>query len=122
MAKVVHFEINADRPKRAIEFYEKVFGWKIKSWGGPMDYWLVDAGPKKAMGINGAIMKREDPKASVYITIGVKSLDESLKKILKNGGKQVTKKSPIPGIGYFAYVKDTEGNVIGILEPDMKAK
>ena len=122
MGRVVHFEINADDPERAREFYEKVFGWKIRKTEGGMDYWLATTGPKSGLGINGAIMKRSDPKASVYITIGVKSFEESLRKIVMNGGKAVTKKTTIPGIGYFAYVKDTEGNVFGILEPDMKAK
>lgn len=29
MKRVVHFEIGADRPERAIKFYEEVFEWKI---------------------------------------------------------------------------------------------
>ena len=29
MSRVVHFEIPADDPERAVEFYKKVFGWKI---------------------------------------------------------------------------------------------
>jgi uncharacterized protein len=31
-------------------------------------------------------------------------------------------KSVIPGIGYFAYCQDTEGNTFGILQPDATAK
>ena len=44
MSKIVHFEIPADDPKRAIQFYEYVFGWKIENWYAPVDYWLVTAG------------------------------------------------------------------------------
>ena len=40
MSKVIHFELPADDPRRAIAFYEKVFGWTISKWEGPMDYWL----------------------------------------------------------------------------------
>ncbi len=41
MSRVVHFEIPADDPARAVKFYEKVFGWKFQKWEGPMEYWLV---------------------------------------------------------------------------------
>ncbi len=32
MPRVVHFEIHADDPERAVRFYKKVFGWKIEKW------------------------------------------------------------------------------------------
>lgn len=41
----MYFELPADDPKRAIAFYEKVFGWTITKWDAPMDYWLVTTGP-----------------------------------------------------------------------------
>ena len=36
MSRVIHFDIEADDPQRAAEFYTKVFGWKISKWEGPM--------------------------------------------------------------------------------------
>jgi len=115
MPKVIHFEIAAEDPKRAKAFYEKVFGWKVKKWGS-MDYWLITAGKKKEAGINGAMMKRVK-KENTINTISVPSHDEFAKKIKAAGGKQVSKKSKIPGVGLFSYCQDTEGNVFGILEP-----
>jgi hypothetical protein len=53
----MHFELPADDPKRAIAFYEKVFGWTITKWDAPMDYWLVTTGNDDEPGINGAIMR-----------------------------------------------------------------
>ena len=41
MSRVVHFEISADQPDRAIRFYQNVFGWQFTKWDGPMPYWLV---------------------------------------------------------------------------------
>jgi hypothetical protein len=32
MPRVVHFEIYADNPERAIRFYETVFGWQVHKW------------------------------------------------------------------------------------------
>jgi hypothetical protein len=122
MPRVIHFEICVDDPERAIKFYKDVFGWKIGKWGGPLDYWLVEAGEGKEPGINGALMRRMDPRATTINTISVPSVDEFIKKIGKSGGKMVTKKEAIPGVGYFAYCQDTEGNTFGIMESDKSAK
>ena len=116
MPRVVHFEIPAADPKRAVEFYKSVFGWEISKWGGPMDYFLAVTGPKETPGIDGAIMGQGTAKSTVN-TIEVPSIDEFITKIIKAGGKQVTKKDEIPQIGLFCYCQDTEGNLFGILQP-----
>ena len=36
MPRPFHFEIPADRPERAIAFYEQVFGWRFQKWEGAM--------------------------------------------------------------------------------------
>lgn len=118
MPKAVHFEIPADKPERAIKFYEKVFGWKITKWEGKEDYWLIKAGEKDEPGINGGLSKRTDPEAHVINTIDVPSIDEFIEKIKKNGGKITTPKINIPGVGDIAYFKDPEGNIFGIMERD----
>jgi predicted enzyme related to lactoylglutathione lyase len=51
LPRVVHFEIDAKKPENAIPFYEKVFGWKIEKWKGPVDYWLIMTGKEKDPGI-----------------------------------------------------------------------
>lgn len=53
MTKVIHFEIPADDPERAIKFYKKVFGWKIDKWEGEFDYRLVTGGKEDEPGITG---------------------------------------------------------------------
>ena len=119
MPRVIHFEIPADDTGRAVKFYQKVFGWKIEKWG-LMDYWLATTGPDSEPGINGAIMTKETQKVTVN-TINVSSVDEYAKKIADAGGRILTPKTPIPGVGYFSYCVDTEGNVFGIMENDSKA-
>ena len=56
MARVVHFEIPADQPERAIEFYSKIFGWQFQKWDGPMPYWMINTG--EGPGINGGWVTR----------------------------------------------------------------
>ena len=79
MSRVVHFEILADDPERAIKFYENVFKCKIEKWD-QYDYWLVTTGENDEPGINGAIMPNEFG-GTVRDTINVDSYDEFVKKI-----------------------------------------
>ena len=118
MSRVIWFEIPADDPGRAAKFYEDVFGWKIEKWEGPFDYWLVTTGESDEPGIDGAIMPK-DMGEMVRDTIGVESYDEFAKKIEMEGGKMLTEKMTIPGMGVMGSFKDTEGNIFAIMEPKM---
>lgn len=115
MARVVHSEMPADKPERAVEFYRSVFGWSIKKWDGPQVYWLATTGDKKEPGIDRAIMERSMMKTTVN-TVEVHSLDESILKVKKAGGKQLSEKQKIPGVEDFCYCADTEGNPFGPLQ------
>jgi predicted enzyme related to lactoylglutathione lyase len=121
MPRVIHFEIPAEDVDRALKFYKEVFGWEFTKWEGPMPYWLIKTGEDGKPGINGGMMKKGNV-TSVTNTIDVPSVDEFLKKITEKGGQVVMPKSAIPGVGYFAYCKDTEGNLFGIMQDDKSAK
>jgi uncharacterized protein len=122
MARPVHFEIPAENPQRAIDFYSKVFSWKFSKWEGPMDYWLITTGPDTEPGINGGLMARRDPNQPCVNTIGVQNLDESLASALSSGGSIAVPKMPVPGVGWLAYCKDTEGHIFGMMQSDPSAK
>jgi len=122
MPKINHFEINADDPLRAKGFYENVFKWKIEKWEGPIEYWLITAGEEDEVGINGGLQKRENKEDSIFNYVGVESVDKTIKKIKENDGEILEPKNPIPGVGYYAFFKDTEGNRLGIMEEDRNAK
>jgi predicted enzyme related to lactoylglutathione lyase len=121
MPRVVHFEINADDPERAIQFYTRVFGWKVQKWAGPVDYWLLMTGDEKEPGIDGSIARREDRSMATVNTVDVPSIDECLSKVKANGGTVVVPKMPIPGVGWLVYCKDTEGNTFGMMQADTNA-
>jgi predicted enzyme related to lactoylglutathione lyase len=109
----VHFEINADDAERAIHFYKQVFGWTIEKWAGPVDYWLISTGEDEP-GINGAITSRSDPPEATVNTVDVPDLDKCVKLVQENGGTLLMPKMSVPGVGYMAYCKDTEGNTFGM--------
>ena len=121
MARVIHFELAADDPERATEFYKNVFGWQIQKWEGPQDYWLATTGAKDTPGINGAIMRRDPGMPAVVNTIDVESLDDMIATVTANGGTVVAPKMTVPHVGYFAYCKDTEGNTFGMMQNDPSA-
>ena len=122
MGRVSHFEITADDPERAAEFYRKAFGWEINDWGGgQFKYLLATTGSKDQVGIDGAIMDRHDSKQAVINTISVDKWEAGAKAVKDAGGTVLMDKTPVPGQGYFAYCRDTEGNVFGIFEADANA-
>jgi uncharacterized protein len=121
MARVVHFEIPAENPDGVVKFYSRVFGWKVDKWEGPVDYWLITTGEKGEPGINGAVMKKEGPQSGITNTIEVTSVDETVEKVVANGGEVLAPKMPVPGVGYAAYFRDVEGNVFGLMQPDTSA-
>ncbi len=122
MPRVIQFEIGAEKPERAIKFYETVFGWKIEKWKGPMEYWLITTGKKDEPGIDGGLEKRTEGEPSTVNTIDVPSVDQYIKKVESNGGSVVRPKMAIPGVGWWACFKDPEGNMFGIMEADATAK
>jgi uncharacterized protein len=127
MPRVVHFEIHSENPERAIAFYSGLFGWGFHSWGGPMEYWLIKTGEPGTMGIDGGLVRRRgtiDGTAVIgYVcTVDVSSVDDSVAKASELGGTTALPKMPIPGVGWLAYMKDTEGNIFGMMQSDTSAK
>ncbi|HEY1947955.1 MAG TPA: VOC family protein [Bryobacteraceae bacterium] len=122
MPRPIHFEIPAENPQRAIGFYSKVFGWKFSKWDGPMEYWVISTGESPEPGINGGLMPRRDPNQPCVNTIGVDNLDQTVETVLANGGSMALPKMPVPGLGWLAYCKDTEGHIFGMMQYDPSAK
>ena|SRR5215211_4102446 len=125
MDKVVHFEIPTDDVPRAKDFYGSIFGWDLQTMPmGGSEYTMVTTTPLDEGGrlpaepgaINGGIMDRSKETPSPVITIGVAEIDATLKEVEAKGGTVVTPKTPIPGMGAFAYFTDIDGNVMGLFE------
>jgi predicted enzyme related to lactoylglutathione lyase len=127
MPRVIHFEIVADNPERAMKFYKEVFGWEFNKWDGPQDYWLVKTGEDSQPGINGGLTPKTNQGSAntggrITNSIDVPSIDEFSNKISMEGGKVLSPKMPIPGVGYLAICEDTEGISFGIIQYDRNAK
>ena len=119
--RVVHFEIPSDKPEKAIAFFQIVFGWNFQKLGTE-DYWLATTGDENSRGINGALMKKKDPRQPVVNTILVENIEDYIQKIESARGKIVVAKMPVPNVGYLAYFMDPDNNIHGIWEEDTSAK
>ena len=64
--------------------------------------------------INGGMMKRQHPVTSPLIVINVQNIEDAMKNVKKMGGEIVRGKTQVGDMGYVAYFKDTEGNIIGL--------
>lgn len=117
MSKVVHFEIPVDAAERATTFYHGVFGWEI-FYSGDDSYLLVRAGEDAEPGANGALVRREGMHRHPVVVTAVADIDEALGRVARYGGKVAQGKLPVPGVGWSAYVFDSEGNIIGLFQPD----
>ena len=133
MNRVVHFEIQADEPERAMKFYKDVFGWEYQDWGAVtgMPYWGVLTAPmdSKEPGINGGLLKRPCPAPAqeqgtnaFTCTVQVDNYDEYEKKILAAGGTVALPKTALAGMAWQGYYLDTEGNTFGLHQVDSNAK
>ncbi len=131
MNRVVHFEIHAADPERAMAFYRSMFGWQFQPYGPPDFYWLLTTGPDGTPGINGGLVRRiganpgrdaATPVTGFVCTIDVEDVDAAVAKALATGGSLALAKNAIPGVGWVAYVKDTESNILGLYKNDPTAK
>ncbi len=130
MNRVVHFEVQAENPERAMQFYKDVFGWTFMQWG-ERKYWMLMTADKdsKDPGINGGLLPRPaktPPKEfgtnAFVCTVQVDNFDETTKKIVAAGGIIAMPKFAIPGMAWQGYFLDTEGNTFGVHQADVSAK
>jgi predicted enzyme related to lactoylglutathione lyase len=112
--KIVHIEIPCEDLKKAKEFYEAVFKWKIDLDTGMTDYaFVLDTGKEDA----GVAFYKTDMKGKGGITlyIEVENIPEMLEKIAENGGKVIQEKTEVEiGDGCYAIFEDNSGCVMGL--------
>jgi len=132
MGRPVHFEIHVEDMERAKAFYGEIFGWTFEDWSSyaGVPYFGAVTGDPNEPGINGALVHRHgdstpalgQPMNGFACTMGVEDYDATEAKILEHGGKVALPKHALPGMAWQGYYIDSEGNTIGIHQPDKNAK
>lgn len=130
MDPVVHFEIPVKNLDKARAFYGNIFGWQLADW--PMPDGSVMVGcvttpvdettrvPLKPGGINGGILLENQHLKAPAFAIQVASIDERVKQVEAAGGKVIMPKMDMMGIGFYCYVTDPDGTVIGLWQDAVK--
>ena len=122
MDKVVHFEIPTDDLARAKKFYQDTFGWQLQDMP-EMNYVIartVDTDekqmPKEPGAINGGMFARSamNPATAPTFSINVENIDDAIQKVKSAGGTILNDKITVGTMGFMAYFKDTEGNVMSV--------
>lgn len=115
--RLVWFEIPASDFDRAVRFYEQVLGVQMRRENfGPS---LMAVLPYEKPAVGGCIMAGQGltPGAGgvmAYLN-AEPSLDAVLARVAGAGGAVVHPRTELPaGMGAFARIRDTEGNVVGL--------
>ncbi len=114
--QLVHFELPAEDTVRAKEFWKSLFGWKFHEWSGPVEYHMLEGNEP-----GGAIYPSEQPGAGPIVYFGTADIDKAIVRARELGGS-AEDKHPIPGIGWFARCRDTEGNEFSLFQNDESAR
>lgn len=120
MTRVVHFDVPIDDPDRAGAFYRDALGWQVQRWG-PVEYWVLTTGPGPGPGAEGALIRRAEAPEGVVVYFEVDDVIAAMTRVEEAGGTLVTDRVTIPGVGWSAHVRDTEGNLIGLFQDDPAA-
>jgi predicted enzyme related to lactoylglutathione lyase len=124
MNNLGYFEIQSADPRKAVKFYENVFGWKFNEDEiSPVEYWRIEMA-----GINGGLLRRptETPPQkygtnAFVCSVQVEDFDKIARKILAEGGQIALEKFAVPGRCWQGYFLDPDANTFGIFEVDEKA-
>jgi predicted enzyme related to lactoylglutathione lyase len=120
VAEAVRLRIFANDPDRARAFYTQVFGWSLPA--GRRCCWVITSGDDPALGVDDCDESHDHHAGEVVLpTIHVADLDATTTAALAAGGEILVPRLPVPGTGWLAYLADTEGNVIAIMQDDPSA-
>jgi predicted enzyme related to lactoylglutathione lyase len=116
LSKIVHFEIPADDTTRARQFYSELFGVQWQTYEGPVEYHMFGNDDQTG----GGLMPRQPGQDGLVVYFSTDDIDAASEKVRQLGGS-VEDKQPVPGMGWFAHAKDTEGNRFSFWQNDENA-
>jgi hypothetical protein len=108
---VVHFEIGCKDKTKTVDFYSRLFDWKISD-AGPAAMIAAESG-----GMTGHITSLgHEPHHYTIFYVDVDDVAAYLQKANSLGAKTLVPPVDIP-TGTFAWMQDPEGNTVGLWKP-----
>ena len=112
MAKMEHFEIPVDDIARASAFYKAALDLDYEPWGDEMGMIRSASGE----GTSGDLHLRADVPAHPTVVFTVDRIEDTLELVVANGGELVGAIEAMGETARYAYIRDSEGNVIGLYD------
>jgi uncharacterized protein len=112
---IIHVEFSAKDREAAGKFYHELFDWEIKQIPD-MDYATFSTGDGGTGGGFNPITA-DNPPGTIMVYVETDSVEDTLRKAEALGGKTVSPRMEIPGVGWFAIFQDPTGNQVAVLEP-----
>ena len=113
---VVHVELPAGDTTRSKGFWSGLFGWKWESMEGPFEYNMTRINDTSGA----AVFPAEGNDRGLRTYFDVDDINAGISKVNALGG-EAGEAQPVPGMGWFAMAKDTEGNQFGLWQTDESA-
>lgn len=114
--KLVHFEIPAADSARAKQFWSDLFGWKYQTYEGPVEYNMIEGAEQPG----GGLFSSEDGGSGFLVYFDVDDIKAGAARVREIGG-EAEDPGPVPGMGWYAQCKDSEGNKFGLWQSDPSA-
>jgi len=117
----VHVELNTNDPEKAKAFYSKLFHWDLEEMPNPAvpsgTYTIVKVGT----GTGGGIMKQVPGGPTGWLAyVAVDDIHAATEKAKSLGGKIMKGVTEVPGMGWFSFIEDPTGSVLGLWQTKSK--
>ncbi len=100
-------------------FYSKLVGWNAQPWAGDPTYTICLASPGPTAGIFGITADFPAEMPAHWVSyIGTRDVDGTVAAAVRAGGSIVKEPQDLQGAGRFAVLKDPQGAVFAILDPE----
>ena len=111
----VHVELNTPDPEKVKAFYSKLFDWELEEMPNPSVPEHVYTLIKVGNGTGGGIMKQVSGGPSGWLAyVLVHDIQESTKKAQVLGAQVMKGVTEVPEMGWFSFIRDPGGAVLGL--------
>lgn len=116
---VCHFEIGVRDQEKAGKFYSQLFDWKTEAAPDGSGHTMLRTGTDIGGHLN---TLGHEPHNYTIFYIMVDDVAATIKKAEELGGSKIVGPLPVGPEGEFAWLRDPEGNVIGVYHQKSKSE
>jgi predicted enzyme related to lactoylglutathione lyase len=110
--KICYIEIPAISIAESSSFYQKVFGWKVRTRGNGSTAFDDGIGEVSGTWVLG---RKPSTEAGIMVSVMVDNVEETIK-LLETNGSTIVNKMALGADQFIAWFTDPAGNVLGIYQ------